>query len=108
MRLRRWWSVSIDGAPIGHSGMPLNVGQAAIGGPSKVARDSGRVRSAFLGKIRMAMATGSAMPSTSGLPTNIAKQVNASGGPLAFAQTQPDTQKKVEKIRRRIKRTIQK
>lgn len=83
MRRRRWGSVSIDGAPIGHSEMALNVGQAAIGGPSKVARDSGRVRSAFLGKVRMAMATGSAMPSTSGLPTNIAKEINASGGPLA-------------------------
>jgi hypothetical protein len=56
----------------------------------------------------MAMATGSAMPSTSGLPTNIAKKINASGGPLSWAKTQPDTQKKVEKIRRRLKKTIQK
>jgi hypothetical protein len=56
----------------------------------------------------MAMATESAMPSTSGLPTNIAKEINASGGPLAWAKTQPDTKQKVEKIRRRLKRTIQK
>ena len=57
--------------------MHLNVGQAAIGGLSKVARDSGRFRSAFLGKIRMAVATGRAMSSKSRLPTNIAKEINA-------------------------------
>ncbi|MFT6088778.1 hypothetical protein [Sulfitobacter sp.] len=56
----------------------------------------------------MAMATGSAMPSTSGLPSNIAKEINASGGPFAWAKTQLDTQQKVEKIRRRLKKTIQK
>lgn len=56
----------------------------------------------------MAIATGSEMPSTSGLPINIENDINALGGPLDWAMIQPGTQKKVEKIIRRLKNSTQK
>ena len=107
-RLRRWGGEAIDGAPIGHHEKPKGVGQASINGPSNVARGSGNVRSAFLGRVRMAMASGSAMPPTSGLPTNIVREIKAFGGALSWAKIQPDTQQKVEKIKRRLKKKSKK
>lgn len=102
-RLRKRGGEAIDGRPIGHSEKSKSVGQASINGPSHVSRQYGRVRSVFLGRVRLAMANGGTIPTTAGLPANIAKEVNILGGPLAWANAQPDTHKIVKKIQRRLK-----
>lgn len=93
---------TIDGRLVGHSERPNDVGQSAINGPSGVSRRSTSVRSAFLGRVRLAMANGSEIPTTAGLPVNLASEITISGGPLTWAIAQPNTQQIVKKIQRRL------
>jgi hypothetical protein len=101
-RLLRWGGETIDGRPLGLSEKPNGVGQACLTGPRSVARQDKRVRSTFLGKVRLALAGARLMPSLDGLPSSLVKEIVAAGGEGAWALGEPDTLKKIEKIRKRM------